>query len=108
MSTANVAVNDIPYECRYAYPLRHRKKDGPHSTPKYGLLFAASAGCLPCVRYWVEQENISVDSASDNHATWDVRSYAAEGKPGAGKYEVLQYLDAVSAHEGLEDTFRHT
>eukprot|EP00747_Dinoflagellata_sp_TGD_P100277 gnl/TRDRNA2_/TRDRNA2_167988_c0_seq2.p1 gnl/TRDRNA2_/TRDRNA2_167988_c0~~gnl/TRDRNA2_/TRDRNA2_167988_c0_seq2.p1 ORF type:complete len:110 (-),score=10.85 gnl/TRDRNA2_/TRDRNA2_167988_c0_seq2:55-384(-) len=30
-------------------PRKHRR-EGTHSTPKYGLLYAARAGCLSCVR----------------------------------------------------------
>ena len=77
------------YTCLKKDPLRHRKKKGSHATPKYGLLFSASAGCLPCVRYWHEVEGVSLASASDNHDDWDVRSYAST----EGHAEVVAYVD---------------
>ena len=82
-------------ECPTGNKKRHRGKK-THDTPKYGLLFAASAGCLPCVRYWHEIEGVPLDSASDNHPDWDVRSYA-EYHNNEGAQDVLEYLDLQQA-----------
>ena len=72
------------------HPRRHCGKP-PHDTPKYGLLFAAQAGCLQCVKYWIEDMGVDVRSTSDNHHDWDVESYARWGTS-PGKMSVLQYL----------------
>ena len=93
MSTAILFLGDT-YDCPSCDALRHRKEKGSHSTPKYGLLFSANAGCLPCVRYWVEREGVSLDSASDNHSDWDVRSYALQCTNEVERTDVLRYLDA--------------
>ena len=63
----------------------------PHDTPKYGLLFAARAGCLQCVKYWVEDMNVDVFSASDHHGNCGAEYYAESGGS-AGQASVLQYL----------------
>ena len=69
---------------------RHRKRP-PHDTAKYGLLFAAQAGCIQCVKYWIESVGVDINSTSDNHDDWDVESYAKWGNS-IGKDSVLKYL----------------
>ena len=88
-------------------PLRHRKRKGSHSTPKYGLLFAASDGCLPCVRYWHEEQGVSLLSTSDNHADWDVRSYAQYSGQAEITYHIGSRLkDALASGEQQATTNR--
>ena len=88
-----VAELDLP-PCHTGHPRRHCGEKEGHDTPKYGLLFAAAAGCLPCVRYWHEKEGIPLDSTSDNHRNWDVRSYADWHKNDSDRHwEVSDYLD---------------
>eukprot|EP00973_Karenia_brevis_P001093 150188-Karenia_brevis.AAC.1 len=69
---------------------RHRGRKS-HDTPKYGLLFAANAGCLECVKYWIEEEGVDVNSTSDNHPDWDAESFAEWGN-GENQAAVIQYL----------------
>ena len=69
------------------------KKDGSHSRPEYGLLFSASAGCLSCVRFWVERECMSLALTSDHHIDRGVRSCAEWCKDSGGKRKVFEYLD---------------
>ena len=73
------------------HPRKHRAK-GTHDSPKYGLLFAASAGCLECVKDWVEDKGQSVQQASDNHFDWDVLSYAQHGLETPEKFRVIEYV----------------
>ena len=77
------------------HPKRHRTT-GPHDSPKYGLLFAAGAGCLSCVRYWHEYQGVPLSSASNNHKDWDVRSYA-HWSTSENAQEVLDYLDQAAS-----------
>ena len=89
MAERLLAIEDaIPQRCDHK--TQHRGR-GRHSTPKYGLLFSASAGCLQHVRYWHEEQGVPLDAASDNHATWDVLSYAGWSKE-LGAEEVKRYI----------------
>ena len=97
---ARGAIQFAEEECRTGHKKRHRGEKS-HDTPKYGLLFAAKAGCLPCVRYWHETQGVPLDSTSDNHPDWDVRSYA-EHADNENAQDVLHYLDLVS--KGLTRT----
>ena len=89
MAERLLAIEDaIPQRCDHK--TQHRGR-GRHSTPKYGLLFSASAGCLQHVRYWHEEQGVPLDAASDNHADWDVLSYA-EWSTELGAEEVKRYI----------------
>ena len=85
------------------HPRRHCGKP-PYDTPKYGLLFAAQAGCLQCVKYWVEDMNVDVRSASDNPGIWDAEYYAQWG--GSAGQEFLFAILASSQKEGLPRSSR--
>ncbi len=59
MAARHLAIEDaIPQRCDHK--TQHRGR-GRHSTPKYGLLFSASAGCLQHVRYWHEEQGVPLD-----------------------------------------------
>ena len=89
MAERLLAIQDaIPQRCDHR--TQHRGR-GRHNTPKYGLLFSASAGCLQHVRYWHEEQGVPLDAASDNHADWDVLSYA-EWSTELGAEEVKRYI----------------
>lgn len=107
----DLALLDLP-PCIGNDARRHKGKKS-HDTPKYGLLYAACSGCLPCVRYWHERENVPLSNASDNHPTWDLREFAMLGLKECAVWDeqnvkdVLEYLDqrdsdSEMVHDGSE------
>ena len=67
--------------------------------PHYRLYWAAKAGCLLCVRRWIEEKKTDPYIASDTHS-WTVADWAIYGvgidRPGA--QAVKDYLDSHWPH----------
>ena len=57
----------------------HRPSKRQRSQRKYWLFAAASAGCLRCVRHYVEEESVDPGSKSDTHG-WTVLDFAVWAK----------------------------
>ena len=72
--------------------VKHSISSGYEKT--YHLLSAAKAGCLPCVRYWIEEEKVPHASTSEN-----MRSTTLDFAEWKSKVEVVEYLQELESSE---------
>merc|ERR1712008_11200 len=83
---------------------RHRGKGGRNNS-KYGLLYAAQAPCIECVKYYVEHEHVDPKSKSDSRgytaisfAEWELSKCRSQD---IAEYEsVLLYLRPLVTDDG--------